>query len=64
MLHHWPIPPHGTLAPLFGLLAPRQEEIPGAYLIEAFCLLETMKLKELFLLCLPILHCHPLFLII
>jgi len=36
MLHHCPIPPHSILALLFGLLAPRQEEVPGAYLIEAF----------------------------
>ena len=42
-----PVPLHSALGPLFGLLAPRQEEIPGACLIKAFCLLETMKLKEL-----------------
>lgn len=50
-----PVQLHSALGPLFGLLAPRQEEIPGACLIKAFCLLETMKLKELSLLCLP----HP-----
>lgn len=36
MLHHCPIPPHATITPLSGALAPRQEEIPEACLIESF----------------------------
>lgn len=31
-----PIPPHATLTPVPGFLAPKQEEIPGACLVKSF----------------------------
>lgn len=50
MLHHYPIPPHTTLAPLLGPLAPQAEGSPrGLPDRGILCPFEITRLKGLFL---------------